>query len=305
MNLESLIIDPWPAKIREATDQFYQGHLIENVPLFYGASPHAPATTYTEEVVEPPSGKDRTELCLAGLPHGHQFEFCILTSATCDIHEAGTPKNPFIQVSPVIDLSSDVTESQAGQIRAGRFADFVYLTSQPRDGGLWVVDLRVSLPLEKGTLVGRKPIDGFATHQDRFAFARRLSRRVGRTALAESVHDDVVASLNTWIKSDEKSALRSGSGRFTDVERVALNFKGDDPLSPQSVQVYVFEETPLSLLDRGAWRGWRNSARKNLRKKSGIELLPVAFTSLKKMTVAEYETLIPVALSNLGRIAAW
>ena len=56
------------------------------------------------------------------------------------------------------------------QLRQHGYKDFVYLTRQPQPDGFWVADLRISLPLEKGALVGKEPIDGFDDEISRLTF---------------------------------------------------------------------------------------------------------------------------------------
>ncbi|MER6451922.1 hypothetical protein ABT270_04620 [Streptomyces sp900105245] len=299
MNLESLIVDPWPQEISTAADNFHQGHLIENVQLLYMGSPQAPATSFTARNAASDGSRSLHPLVL---PKGLTYEYCVITSATCDVAEAGKHKNPFFQVSPVFDISGNLRPGQENLVKQGRFTDFVYLTLQPRHG-VWVVDLRVSMPIEKGALVGRIPIEGFAAEEDRIAFATRLARRVSRAALDGTVHDNVIASLSTWMARREKEILNRGSGAFTDVERVALNIDGDR-LKPQAVQVIVFEETKLDRDDKAVWRDWWKTSKGQLRS-AGILLKPIHFTSLAKMSARDYERLVPLSIPTLGRTAHW
>lgn len=299
MNLESLIVDQWPQEISAAAENFHQGHLIEDVRLLYMGSPNVPATSFTARNAASDGSNNLKPLIL---PKSLSYEYCVITSATCDVAEAGDHKNPFFQVSPVFNISENLRPGQENLVKQGRFADFVYLTQQPRSG-VWVVDLRVSIPIEKGALVGREPIQGFATEDDRIAFAVRLARRVSRAALDGAVHDNVVASLSNWIARQEKDVLKRGSGAFTDVERVALNVDGDR-LKPQSVQVIVFEETNLDREDKAVWRGWWKESKGQLRN-AGILLKPMHFTSLAKMSARDYERLVPLSIPSLGRTAHW
>lgn len=309
MNLEVLIDkDVWSEEIDQSLDRFHQGHLIRNIPLFYAGSPTAHVTVSTKKVAEAArrAGGDVPDLQVISLPKTKRYPFAVITSATCDIAEAGTSRNPFIQVAPVFDIGPGIDHGAANMIRAGRYGDFVYLTKQPRPSGVWVVDLRVVFPVEKGALHDRKPLEGFATEADRIRFARRLGKRVMRPALADVVYTQIVAELDRWIKDDEREAvqgtpkvLRGGLARFADVKRVALRFEGDR-LEPEWVQVVVFQDTPLSTPDKLHWRNWRSKTEKKLRK-HGIRLQPVTFTSLAKMSVAEYEGLVEVVVSGLGR----
>ncbi|MEV5179216.1 hypothetical protein AB0K88_05510 [Streptomyces werraensis] len=300
MNLESLLIDPWPREISEAADKFHQGHLVEGIRLLYMGSPQSPATSFTSLNTQP--GSDRILHPLI-MPQALAYRYGIITSATCDLAEAGDHKNPFFQVSPVFDISENLRQGQEKQLKEGRFGDFVYLSQQPESEGVWVADLRVSIPIEKGALVGRTPIDAFLTEEDRIGFAARLARRVARAALHGDVHDLVVSSLNGWIKKKEKEIRSTGSGAFTDVERVALNVVGDR-LQPRAVQVVVFEETRLDNKDRAVWREWRHAS-KSILKNVKIKLDPCVFQTLAKMPVRDYERLVPLSIPALGRTAHW
>ncbi|MFD7817642.1 hypothetical protein ACFV6E_32690 [Streptomyces sp. NPDC059785] len=308
MNLETLIDkDAWSEGIDQSLDQFHQGHLIRNIPLFYAGSLNAPVTKATKKVADAMqrAGSDIAGLQVISLPKTKRYPYAVITSATCDIAEAGTSRNPFIQVAPVFNIGPNIDNGAANMIRAGRYGDFVYLTKQPRPVGCWVVDLRVFFPVEKGVLHDRQPIDGFASEADRLRFARRLGKRVMRPALADVVHTHVVAELDRWIKEDEREAVRSrpkvlrgGLARFADVKRIALRFQGDR-LAPEWVQVVVFQDTALSPTDKLHWRNWRSRTEKKLRR-HGIRLQPVAFTSLADMSVAEYEGLVEVVVTGLG-----
>ncbi|GGN04960.1 hypothetical protein [Streptomyces fuscichromogenes] len=300
MNLESLLIDPWPREISAAADKFHQGHLVEDIRLLYMSSPQSPATSFTSRNTASDSERALRPLIL---PQNLAYRYGIITSATCDLAEAGDHKNPFFQVAPVFDIAGDLRSGQEKQIKEGRLGDFVYLTQQPQPEGVWVADLRVSIPVEKGALVGRMPIDAFLTEGDRIAFAARLARRVARAALHEDLHNLVVSSINDWVKRKERDIRAVGSGAFTDVERVALNIVGDR-LQPRAVQVVVFEETRLENKDRAIWREWRHASR-NLLKNAQIKLDPCIFATLAKMPVREYERLVPLSIPTLGRTAHW
>lgn len=296
MNVTDLLPAEVPSDVRDAVDCFCQGHLIPAPPIFYGAAPTTALCPFTAE-----NGNPGTAWQVFALPEGTRPTYAILTSHTCDICEQGEPwDNPFIQVSPVIDLTDRLGPDQKSFLQEHGYKDFVYLTRQPQPDGFWVADLRISLPLEKGALVGKEPIDGFEDENSRLTFSERVASRSRRPAFADIVHDVIIHDLNNWIKKDKAAAARQNSGRFTDVEEVRFGVDGDR-LKPDGVKPVVFMESDLSPQDRQPWRDWQKKIAKQLRKTDGPRLTPVQFSSLDKMVAREYRQLVPVRLPALGR----
>ncbi len=294
--IEGLLPETWPAQVTDALKHWHQGHIIEAPPIFWAADPQTPLLPFTEE------NGDRARMWqVFSLPEKARADYGVVVSQSCDICEA-KHTNPFICVAPVVDLSNSLQSSQKNDLIRHRYNDYVYLTKQPQPDKFFVADLRILLPLEKGALVSRQPIDGFATEGEQLIFADRLATRVRRPAYANVVHDMVIAPLNNWMRDDSRAALRENSGRFTDIEEVRLRIEGDR-LEPRSVQVVAFQETELNPADRGAWRRWREQTQRQLRKKTGIDLRPVMFSDLSRMPASEYRKLAPVWLSGLGREA--
>jgi hypothetical protein len=163
-----------------------------------------------------------------------------------------------------------------------------------------VADLRVSLAIEKGALVGRNPLDAFDDEASRLIFSDRVAARSRRPAFADIVHDVIIHDLNDWIRADKGAARQENSGRFTDVEEVRFGVEGDR-LKPDAIQPVVFMESDLSAGDRQAWRNWQRRVARQLTRASGPKLRPVQFASLDKMVARQYRQLVPVRLSSLGR----
>jgi hypothetical protein len=166
--------------------------------------------------------------------------------------------------------------------------------------GFWVADLRISLPLEKGVLVGKEPIEAFDDEISRLIFSDRIASRCRRPAFADVVHDVVIHGLNQWIKQEKPAAARENSGRFTDIEEIRFGIEGDR-LKPDSIRVVVFMESDLSPADRQPWRNWQKRVARELRKVDGPKLMSVQFASLDKMVARQYRQLVPVRVSALGR----
>ena len=172
MNVADLLPAEVPGSVRDAVDLFHQGHLITAPPVFYGAAPATALCPFTEVNTDLAA-----EWQVLVLPEDMRPAYTVVTSQTCDICEQGEWDNPFVQVSPVIDLAARLNADQKTQLRQHGYKDFVYLTRQPQPDGFWVADLRISLPLEKGALVGKEPIDGFDDEISRLIFGERVASR--------------------------------------------------------------------------------------------------------------------------------
>jgi hypothetical protein len=292
--IDQLLPETWPANVSETLVHWHQGELLASPPFFYAANPQHPLLPFTEK-----NGDSARDWQVLALPVGERPSYGVITSQTCDICEA-KPTSPFIEVAPVYDLKAILKDGQENDIRNHHWNNYIYLTQQPEQDHCYVADLRIILPVEKGALVGKTPVEAFATEADRLIFAERLATRVRRPAYADAVQDLVIRPLDDWIRSDHRKALKESSGRFTDVEEVRLRFDGDR-LDPAWVQLVVFQETPLSREDQGPWRQWREVTNRQLSRQVGIPLRPVQFTSLAKMSAADYRLLAPVWLRYLGR----
>ena len=292
--IDELLPESWPAAITASLQHWHQGHLIANPPLFWAADPREPLLPFTAK-----NGDPARQWQIFSLPEAERPPFGVVISQSCDICEA-KPVSPFIDVAPVYDLADVLQGGQENEIRQHYWNNYIYLTRQPAEGRCYVVDLRVVLPIEKGVLVKGTPVDGFASENDLLDFADRVATRVRRPSYADAVQDFLIRPLDEWIRRDQAKALRESSGRFTDVEEVRLRVEGDR-LDPVSVQIVVFQETTLSREDQGAWRRWRESTKRTLFKEARIQLRPVQFSSLSKMSAADYRQLAPIWLRYLGR----
>jgi len=296
VSLDALRVDAWPSAVKTATANFRQGSLLKDIPLVIVGDPENATTDCTREA---PSG-----LVREALPP-NQPPYAVITSQTCDVDEAGDPANPFVQFAPVVNRFALLNPGDDMAIKNGGWADLVYLTEQPEPNGFWVADLRYIGSIEKGLLVGQSPREGFTTEADRLIFADRLARRFGRAAFSGPVQDCVITSLNKWIAKNWSKHSLKGRSTFTGVEEVCLRVEGDR-LAPASVQVVVFQQTPLEAADKAAWEEWRNNTKGDLKahpentQNPVTFLKPIQFSTLA-MPASEYRTLTPVPLSALQR----
>jgi hypothetical protein len=187
--------EPWPRQVREAAARFKQGDVIERPPFFYGAVPLYPIWQLTRTAEPLDAEPELLELAPSDAP-----PFGIITTQTCDLDEqADVPKQPWFQVAPVYitdDLSSDIKRS----VERFMVGHFVRLTGPNFREQFWAADLRILLPLEKGCLVGREPIEAFADEDGYNRFAHHLARRFGRPALAINLQRTIIAPLRRRLQ---------------------------------------------------------------------------------------------------------
>ena len=169
----------------------------------------------------------------------------IVTTQTCDLQEADeggvrTPKRPWFTVAPVYFQACSLSEASALQ----RGKTHAYLFAVPALGatsdGLWVADLRLEVPIEKGWLVGRDTQPGFKSEGDSIRLAGRLSLLKSRFAFPFETQAFIDA-CTAKLRQIEARCCTSVEGRFEcgrtarDPEHVRLVVLTEDPLSGATV----------------------------------------------------------------------
>ncbi|MGH8940326.1 MAG: hypothetical protein ACRDV2_13410, partial [Actinomycetes bacterium] len=171
--------------------------------------------------------------------------------------------------------------------------------TDPPGAGFYVVDLRLSMPVSKGVLLERTPVDGWADEIDRIEFAEAVARKVRRPALHDVISNDVKDSLNTYIGSTSKNAPEWREK----VLQVRLRVNGDR-LRPTSVSLLICCDVKLTTEEKAIWRGWQKQGKRILAK-AGIGLDPQLIQTLDEMNARIYQDSVPLHLPALGRPPAW
>lgn len=258
---------PWPEPVRAALEAFLQGHLIEQPPLFYAADLRHPIWRTTrhvaEETLEADRGEDFVDLAPDDRP-----PYGIITTQSCDLgEERPDPRQPWLAVAPVYTVLPDSLL---------RDREYVFELAPPAlDGGIWVADLRIEMPLEKGLLVGRAPIEAFPDEDSYIAFANFLARRRGRPALASVFHE--VLSVTTKRLKSESNAQRNLARRARPtVYKLMLAIEDGTRLEPVAAKLYVITDG-AAMQDARAWFDlWWNAARL-VAENHGLQLLPTGW----------------------------
>ncbi|MGH3932041.1 MAG: hypothetical protein ACRDTF_18930, partial [Pseudonocardiaceae bacterium] len=173
--------------------------------------------------------------------------------------------------------------------------DFVRLTNPPAPGE-WAIDLRISLPVSKGVLLGHTPRRGFACELDEIEFADHLAGRSRRAALHDELSGSMLKNLRELVKKQRGPVVDD------DVEQVRLLVYEGSRLDPKKVQLIVIEETRLTAENRTIWRVWRETERKRLIKlKPVILLLPLLFRTVSELNVDLYRRTVPLNIPELRR----
>lgn len=243
---------PWPERVRAAVQPFLQGHLITRPPLFYAADLGHPIWRTTvllaDGTVEGDRGEEFVDLAEADRP-----PYGIITTQSCDLaEERPEPQQPWFAVAPVYAVTP-------GSALVDR--EYIFELAPPDvDGQLWVADLRIELPLEKGVLVGRTPIEAFRHEDGYIHFANFLARRRGRPALASVFHE--VLSVTTRRLKDERTAQRTLARRARqNVYKLMLAIEDGTRLSPVAAKLYVVTDGSATDDARAWFDLWWGEAR--------------------------------------------
>ena len=196
LRFDALTQIDWSAEVVAKLDRWNQGDLIPGSPLLW-AGPAGPDLVLGTKG-EGPAWEAVDEGTLGG-------GWSMVTSQTCDIAGTGPGRvQPFVDASPVFQMPEELTSEKADSIRAFGTTYLVALTSPPTTG-LWVVDLRLSVPVSKGLLVEHDPVTPWANERDRLDLAEAIANRKRRAALHDALSSEFVDSLRAYIKNADRS----------------------------------------------------------------------------------------------------
>jgi hypothetical protein len=275
---------PWPDEVTDAAQRFRQGHLIERPPLFYFADLSRPIWDLSAAAAEGLDEEDARQL--VELDPEQRPPYGVLTSQDCDVTEEGRPNpaQPWVQVAPVYAVESD------DRLRE---RDFIISLDPPAlDGGPWVADLRIELPLEKGVLVDRTPIDGFASEVAYYRFADQLARRRGRPALAAVFHE--VISMTFREVKQQSSSWKKKTKRVRDhVYKLLLAIQEGTRLDPAAAQLCVVVDGQPDEETQEWFGEWFDRARL-VADEHGLKLLPVSWINRRSVDLVRYDDLVEI-----------
>jgi hypothetical protein len=263
----------WPTGVHDALGRFRQGHLIADPPLaFHGI---ASSPLWTPPDVQRPAADGPVDL--AGYP------YAIITTQTCNIAERPPGGvQPWIQISPVYELAE-------GEDRRDR----IYLhplTAAGLGSDRWVADLRLEVPVEKGILLEREPVDAFADEDGAIQFAEMLGRQRDRAAL----HDVINKSLyGTWRRKRANNKKRARPV-FESIHMVGLLVEEGTRLEPIAVELHlVGRDGPIPDEHQKWLNEWWDVAREKAEQENpALRLLPNTYHDGTAMNLTLYDELI-------------
>jgi hypothetical protein len=285
-------IDPelWPEEARQATAGLRQGTLVASPPFTFAASADYPIHAVTRAWAASPSAN-------TGVVNVVSLErrapWGLIVTQTCDLVEEGKPKRPWVQIAPVYELYANVGDRT--RILQGRGFDYlVPITAlEPSAGALWVADLRLLIPVEKGWLVGRETRDAFTEQTEYDRLAEQLARRFARPAFATIVVDRILRpAYKLFADIIERY---EGTDPIAEVG-LAL---GRSPLEPVNAQLVFLLDGEMQPELHGQIIDWWQSVAEEAHAE-GLEVLAPRFVSLDDLSAREYRSLYLLDASSLS-----
>jgi hypothetical protein len=286
--IDAGIPDEWPDEVLRSVGRFRQGHLVERPPIFYAAAPRMGIWDLTRNAGDPNSAEDLIEIADNDRP-----DYGLITTQTCDLAEEGRPDQPWFQVAPVYRLENLSAEDME-LLKAHRKSSYVLLDPPALDDGAWIVDLRIEVPLEKGWLVGREPIEAFGSEEAYAILGNRLAARRDRPAIATAAMNTVVRPLANWVRG--KAGLRE-AGRVDEL-RLAV---GPSPLQVERASLLILtRDEPLPDDARIPWDRWWQRTQPRAAEQ-GIDLIANQYESLETLSARAYRNSIALDFTYLSR----
>jgi hypothetical protein len=274
----------WPDGVQEACRQLSQGDVLELHPFFYLADTRRPVWLLSRALAEEQDKvHEERGIVVADLSpdSGLAPAYVILTSQTCDIGEEGELwEFPCVQVAPVY-VVHDLQIHQRQYI--------VRLTGQQFQMAPYVADLRLELPIEKGSLVGVRSFPGFATEDEAIGFAEVLGRHKQRAAVATRVNTHVRETMRRKI-----NAKRAAWKDIRDqVHKIMFAIDVGSRLDPTVIRVFVVSIDPLNDDARKWFEDWHAKSR-DAAATAGLVLAPMGYMDRINFDVRRYDRLIEI-----------
>ena len=262
----------WPSAAQDAVSQFRQGDLVEAPPFFYAADGACPIWALTAKRVQ-----DGVDASFPVLSEEQAPPYGIITTQSCDLTEqppAGKtrrPCRPWFQIAPV-SPAERFDDYQVKCVVEKSWYQYLVPLTPPGLEGLWLADLRIEMPIEKGWLVGRDPIRAFSDLADYRAFSSRLRLLKSRAASEGDVSDQMIQHLRGFLARNTERARQA----LEEVSGVMYEEHGPDR-SPNLLTLHVFpKDDELPMQTRRLFDEWYDECVELCREKD-CSLLPTEY----------------------------
>jgi hypothetical protein len=283
--------DTWPEEAKDAVADLRQGTLVAAPPLSYAASAQFPIHSTSRAWAQ----SDKAEGGVVNVASADKRPpWGLIVTQTCDLVEEGRPKRPWVQVSPVYEWFANSGERSL--VLNGRGFDYlVPITGlAPKEGAIWVADLRLLIPVEKGWLVGRETCAGFADEAGYARLASQLSSRFSRAAFATVVVDSLLRTASQLFVA--LAERYEGKDSIVEVG-LALGRSALEPSNAQFVFLMDGQEPPPGLEAHiiDWWQPISEQARG-----VGLEVLAPRMVSIDELSAREYRSLYLLDASSFS-----
>jgi hypothetical protein len=291
--IEDGLVDDWPEDVLTAMRRFEQGDLVANPPFFYVASPRHAVWQFTRDVGDPDLADELLEVDPEDSPR-----YGMITTETCDlVEEDRRPRQPWFSVAPVYEIVDQLDENAKDLLDQDRVEYLRKLPTSAQTSGLWVVDCRIEMPLEKSWLVGKDPIQLFNDDASRSGIADFLAKRRKRPVLSDALHKSLITPVRRWV--ERLSVARRGVV-LDGVAELRLIVAGS-PMNPDGAGLILIakgkEFPPATREDwERKWEGWRERT-----EQVGIALLATAFENYDSLSARQYRESFPISLEFATR----
>jgi hypothetical protein len=285
--------DEWAAGVLAALGPWEQGDLVSGLPLFYFADRRYPTFAATRSE---PSEEDDDEPpeTIVWLSDDDAPPFGMVTTQTCDIAEedSAVPCRPWIQLAPVYATTDKGWRKKIPRGRGPRYLVHVPGIESPKNG-IWLADLRVEVPVEKGWLAQQERIPGGRNTSEKWDLANRIASLRNRPVFAQTLVQSVDRPLATALRD----LAANDEALFEQVEAQIeeIIIRADDFLAPSMVWPIVMADGDAAIGDdvRNWFGEWWESAQERATD-NGITLHPVDFQRHSEMSASDYRKTAPL-----------
>jgi hypothetical protein len=284
--------DNWPPDLLAHLKLFRQGHLIGGLPFFYFANLSVPVHALS---IQP------GEEGLAIVESDKEFPFGMIITQTCDIQEedATRPRRPWVHVCPVYRgdefVEANLLRLDKGLIGTAKKHRVNYLVPLPElADGDWFVDLRMIIPVEKGVVLTKTPIDGLGGEDNYVRLAGHLASVSGRTAFdgrfVTSVQRVLISRLK--VAAEDEALDQALHSQLLEFRVAAASL-----LDMHSIEILCLSVASVNQQVQ-AWLDELEAAIRNTCSEAGISLTRWRVAAADDVTATEYRRSFEIPLAD-------